>query len=44
VVKNPGQIGFGMTDAAFHFGVPVPIARRDRKGAPKPRQWDESME
>jgi DNA (cytosine-5)-methyltransferase 1 len=35
----PSLLRLGMADAAAHFGVPVPIARRDRKsGATKRKQ------
>ena len=36
---------FGMTEAAAHWGVNVPISKRDRKsGAKKRKQWDIELE
>lgn len=32
-----------MGAASSHFGIDVPIQRRDKKGAPKRRQWDETQ-
>jgi len=38
---SPNLLRMGMTEAAAHWGVKVPIARRDRKsGAKKRKQWE----
>lgn len=38
---DPALLRLEMSDAAERFGVPNPIGKRDRKGAPKRRQWDD---
>lgn len=38
---DPALLSMDMATAAAHFGVPVPIGGRNRKAAPKRRQWDE---
>ncbi|MDR5855859.1 DNA cytosine methyltransferase [Caballeronia sp. LZ062] len=38
---NSGLLRMDMGQAANHFGVPVVIGKRDKKGAPKRKQWDE---
>lgn len=41
---SPTLLSMDMGQAAAHFGVPAPIGKRDKKGAPKRRQWDEHIE
>lgn len=38
---DPALLSMDMAEAAAHFGVTAPIGGRNRKAAPKPRQWDE---
>lgn len=38
---NPRLVSMDMGEASAHFGISVPIGKRDRKGAPKRKQWDD---
>lgn len=38
---DPLLLQIDMREAAERFGVPKPIGKRDRKGLPKRRQWDD---
>ena len=39
---DPALLSLDVGQAARHFGVQAPIGRRDKKAAPKRRQWDDS--
>jgi DNA (cytosine-5)-methyltransferase 1 len=38
---DPALLGMGMNEAAAHFGVPAPIAKRDRKSGARKRKQHE---
>jgi DNA (cytosine-5)-methyltransferase 1 len=38
---NPALLSMDMANSSAHFGVAAPIGGRDRKAAPKRRQWDD---
>jgi DNA (cytosine-5)-methyltransferase 1 len=41
---DPALLSMDMAEAAAHFGVAAPIGGRNRKAAPKRRQWDDQVE
>lgn len=38
---DPDLLRMDMGDASSHFGIAAPIGKRDKKGTPKRRQWDD---
>lgn len=40
---EPLLLGMDMSQAASMFGIDRPVGKRDRKGLPKRRQWDERL-